>query len=119
MFTTQMAFGQFKTTPVWDLAKDAGPQSAAFKAQGKLPLSAAAGFDIPCEVIQDSGAHTVTFSQGSTTFKGRLVGSGTITTYGGGVWSLTGDTAGFSGKMVAYNASVSSSGALDSGVSVA
>lgn len=52
-------FAQFKTAPVWDLAQSAGAKSAAFKAAGRLPLSAKDSLEIPCAVIEDFSAFTV------------------------------------------------------------
>ena len=53
------ASAQLKAEPVWDLAKDAGPVSAQLKANGCVPLSAAAQFEIPCAAIQDFAMFTV------------------------------------------------------------
>lgn len=55
-----VAFAQFKTAPVWDIAKDAGDLSAQFRAQKKLPFSTATQFEIPCSAIKDFSTFTVT-----------------------------------------------------------
>lgn len=53
-------FAQFKTMPVWDIAKDAGALSEKFKTEKTLSLSGKTRFEIPCDVIKDFSTFTVT-----------------------------------------------------------
>jgi hypothetical protein len=48
-----------KTSPIWDLSKDAGDISAALKKDGFIPLDNAHSFSIPHTAVKDSTAFTV------------------------------------------------------------